>query len=416
MFVTLGLGVVMSKRNDDFFAHKSDWAVLKDDLLGYYLMPYLQKILATNRPLLYIDGFAGKGIFDDGTSGSPVIACECIKKALSNTHTHNNRISALLVEKKYDEELRENVKQYRFAQAIKGSYEELIKTMLEINSPNLNIFMYVDPYGVKSLDQSFFLRLPNQFSSIEVLINFNSFGFFRAACSVYGVRFKEAEDMGDFVVERDSGYNDSASISERKLTQAMGGEHWKTVVQDYIKERIDGYEAEAIIAEDYCSQLRSAFAYVQNLPIRVKESNHPKYRMVHASNHEQGCLLMYDCMQKRLVDMKQLQTGGQLSLFESDDAGHIVNEDNVRASLLAHISNYEDYVLLERVMADFVVDNGLTLSWKDLKKLTRDLEKACQIDVIRCPAYTEKTGKPTTFMESKRGRWVKVKGRDDEMR
>lgn len=68
----------MAKDNSTFFLKKNIWSEVKDELLGCYLRPYVQKILATRRPLFYVDCFAGKGRFDDGTKGSPLIALEII--------------------------------------------------------------------------------------------------------------------------------------------------------------------------------------------------------------------------------------------------------------------------------------------------------------------------------------------------
>ncbi|TYZ27327.1 hypothetical protein FZ041_11590, partial [Selenomonas caprae] len=75
----------MSKKNDDFFIEKKPWSIVKDELLGCYLTPYVSKILHTHRPLVYVDCFAGKGKFEDGTPGSPIIAMDIFKNALSTT-------------------------------------------------------------------------------------------------------------------------------------------------------------------------------------------------------------------------------------------------------------------------------------------------------------------------------------------
>ena len=47
------------------------------------LKPYFTKIQYTKKKIIYIDGFAGVGIFEDGTLGSPLIAYNiAIKKNL----------------------------------------------------------------------------------------------------------------------------------------------------------------------------------------------------------------------------------------------------------------------------------------------------------------------------------------------
>lgn len=69
----------MSKDNRDFFVQKKIWSVVKDELLRCYLVPYFNKIFLTRKPILYVDCFAGKGKFDDGNDGSPLVALKCLE-------------------------------------------------------------------------------------------------------------------------------------------------------------------------------------------------------------------------------------------------------------------------------------------------------------------------------------------------
>lgn len=75
----------MSKDNSNFFKKKNEWSVIKDKLLGCYLTPYFQKVLRTGKPICYVDCFAGKGMFDDGTEGSPLIALKTRESCLQLT-------------------------------------------------------------------------------------------------------------------------------------------------------------------------------------------------------------------------------------------------------------------------------------------------------------------------------------------
>src|SRR5215207_4821865 len=64
----------------DFFAKKRDWSRYKDFILGYYLEPYIPKVNTLKKPILVVDCFAGRGVFDDGQPGSPVIIGSAIEK------------------------------------------------------------------------------------------------------------------------------------------------------------------------------------------------------------------------------------------------------------------------------------------------------------------------------------------------
>jgi hypothetical protein len=69
--------------NKDFFDKKKKWSTYKDSLLGCYLVPYYQKILISPYRSIYIDGFAGKGRFGDGSIGSPLIEFSRSRKRIN---------------------------------------------------------------------------------------------------------------------------------------------------------------------------------------------------------------------------------------------------------------------------------------------------------------------------------------------
>jgi len=73
----------MPKDNRGFFEKKRIWSEVKDELLGCYLVPYFSKILNLGIPILYIDCFAGKGKFEDGKNGSPLVALQSLESSLS---------------------------------------------------------------------------------------------------------------------------------------------------------------------------------------------------------------------------------------------------------------------------------------------------------------------------------------------
>ena len=94
----------MAKKNDDFFVEKKPWSKVKDELLGCYLKPYVAKILYTRKPLVYVDCFAGKGKFDDGNLGSPLIALDIFQQGLASTKLDGKaKIGAAFIDLNYAE-------------------------------------------------------------------------------------------------------------------------------------------------------------------------------------------------------------------------------------------------------------------------------------------------------------------------
>lgn len=185
----------MAKRNDDFFVEKKPWSKVKDQLLGCYLKPYVAKILHTHMPLVYIDCFAGRGKFDDGEPGSPLIALDIMQRGLkSSTSSGHLQIAPIFIDINYAEDLRSNLKDYPNAKIVSGAYGKTIDNLLK-NRDGCNVFLYIDPYGIKELNCSKFDEFAKrQFYSIELLINMNSFGFIREGCRVMGKQFTVDDD------------------------------------------------------------------------------------------------------------------------------------------------------------------------------------------------------------------------------
>ncbi len=290
----------MSKNNNDFFRIKNSWSEIKDRLLGSYLTPYFQKVLRTNQPIFYVDCFAGKGRFEDGKPGSPIIALEARNASLAKTTIEEKaqKIKSCFIELNHAEELKKNISPLcsssNTIEVISGRFEDHIEKLL-INKTNINIFLYIDPYGIRALNSKFFDKLSTlKFRSIELLINFNSFGFFRNACQALQTPYNPdltIEDIND-LVEYDPTEITASPQSIELLNTIAGGEFWRDIVDEYRQNKIGGYEAEQKLSQAYKNRLQQKYKYVLDMPIRLKASHRPKYRLIHVSNHQDGCLLM----------------------------------------------------------------------------------------------------------------------------
>ncbi|MEN6386204.1 MAG: three-Cys-motif partner protein TcmP [Phycisphaerales bacterium] len=397
----------MSKKNDDFFSEKKPWSIIKDQLLACYLKPYFAKILATQRPAFYVDGFAGKGMFDDGKPGSPVIALEIISESLLNTKFRSAGISSCFIELNYAEDLRNNISKYTDVQIIKGKYEDKIEEQLA-GKQSQNVFLYIDPYGIKSLHFSVFEKLSSKkFHSIEILVNLNTFGFIREACNVMHTNF-DIEGLED-IVEFDDASNGNKQKSIANLTEVAGGEYWKEIIMDYKVGHINGYEAEKQFSEKYCQKLGEHFGYVLNMPIRLNPKQRPKYRMIHATNHAQGCALMNDNMCKRWEALQGIQNQGHICLFGEDVENKLIDKAGVQKEILEVLSSHTDYIDIDVFHAEFVSKYGVRFPTGDICKELEHLYNDSKVKVKRTPEVTKKTGRPSKFWTTGRGQTVKVR-------
>ena len=399
----------MPKKNDDFFKEKKPWSQVKDELLGCYLRPYLQKVLNTRKPIVYVDCFAGKGVFEDGKPGSPIIALGTISNCLGQTKMNGSNIQSFFIELNYADDLRENIKDYEGKQIISGKYEERIEGILS-NKTGCNVFIYVDPYGIKALDFGLFEKFSTcyKFNSIELLINMNSFGFIREGCRVLGGSFDD-ESLFEDLVEYDSTRLDASEKSVIALNRIAGGEYWKTIIESYKQKNKTIYEAEDQFATRYCESLRQSYKYVLNMPLKIKRGQLPKYRMIHATNHVEGCLLMVDNICSRWELMKDIQNNGQAQLWAENYNNQIIDNEDIERKVISHVSNYSHFTRLNFVLADFFMNYGPICSIKAVKDVYRDLAYNRKIDVQRDPAFTEKTSKPSKFFADEKGKKTELR-------
>ena len=420
----------MPKDQSGFFKEKKEWSEIKDSLLECYLTPYFQKVLRTYKPICYVDCFAGKGKFDDGKDGSPLIAMKCIYDSIRTSRLDENQlqnaISPYFIELNHGADLRDNL---RLAPAFPGRYE-VIDGRFEDNICDIlsarkgeNVFLYIDPYGIKALDSNLFDKiLSYDFRSFEMLINFNSFGFFRDACQV--MRFDPSKDTAfqdlDDLVEYEPTVVDSSPKSEELLTAIAGGDYWKDIVRDYQNGIINGYHAEMCLSTAYKEHLKKKHPYVLDMPIRLKDKNRPKYRMIHVSGHEEACFLMAENMLKRKDELfLNVQSGGQISMFDfnisqnmdSSVEGEVVTEEEIKQKVRTFIRDSSSDMGYKSFVAGFYTRNGLICRMEMLQSILTNLEKEGFVEILRDPPFTEKTHKKSSFWldSASKGRKVTIR-------
>ncbi|MHB1417977.1 MAG: three-Cys-motif partner protein TcmP [Bacillota bacterium] len=401
----------MAKNNRTFFKSKNTWSVIKDQLLGCYLPQYFQKVLMTRRPIYYVDCFAGKGKFDDGSLGSPCIALQIRDECMSRTSLQNGKIDTCFIDLNYAAELNANIAEYRnengYPEVISGRYEDEIERLLA-SKRGVNVFLYIDPYGIKALDSGLFDKFATYgFKSIEMLINMNSFGFFRDACRVLRVDYQNDEALRDLedIVEYDPTEVDDSHQSEALLNSIAGGDYWQAIVKDYQAGKINGYQAERRLSTKYKQRLRQKYTYVLDMPIRMKPGQRPKYRMIHVSNHEQGCILMADNMASRSDELFiDIQQKGQLSLLDQNLENEVINEQEIREKMANYLKIFPNGITADKLLASFFTEYGVSCKSGTIKNMWKAMEDGNEITVERDPALTAGNRPSRTFTESKQQR------------
>jgi three-Cys-motif partner protein len=377
----------------NFFSKKRKWSIIKDHILDWYLTPYIVKILATHKPLVLMDCFAGKGRFEDGGDGSPLILAKKIKSVLSEgRHT---QIEGIFIEKKYAADLRNNLHGYSNCKVIDGTFEDNFENVLS-KKRNSNVFIYIDPYGIKSLDFNRLEKLKQScFNTYEMLMNFNTFGFLREGCRL--LKCQPMEDNLDYNAEDEVVYENEEldNIHGLKLLNEIAdGDYWQDIIQCYQQEKYDMFKAEELFINEYIKRLKDkkVFKYTVNIPVKIKTRNIPKYRLIFGSNHPCGLFLMCDNMNKQWKKILEESRNNQMPLFEIE----FPERDNINIDLSAIIRSLlenKEQVDLKELCCALIEKNSIAFSTGEYSKALKDMEKLGQIIVFRNPSTTP-TGRP----------------------
>ena len=396
----------MSKCNKDFFRVKKDWSITKDDVLGTYLKPYFVKLLSKGKPIVYIDCFAGKGKFDDGTDGSPLIALRALSDALSLSKNSKSIVYAYFIELNYFRDLEKNIpndcdKRIRI-EVVPGKFEENIEQILSLHI-NDTVFLYMDPYGIKAIDVDKFNSFKkNDNQSIELLINFNTWGLFRNACRVLNADFSCDEDVEKYLIEYDP-YN---NLLKEDIDTISGGDYWEDIIKKY-KIDNDSKSAEQELSKGIAYAFKKGFKYVLNIPVKSNPANKvPKYRLFHLSNHKHGCIMMADAMHKRINESVIRYNKGQTSLFDYSSEGELENLNLLKKEILARVPL--EYIHLLDFLARYFSERGVETSSRTIIKVLKELEASNEIMIKRIPPLT-KNGKKSMFMDEDYRRKVVLK-------
>lgn len=391
----------MPIKNNDFFKTKKPWSITKDELLGCYLKPYFAKILTTRRDVCYIDCFAGKGKFDDGSKGSPLIASDILEQCANSSTIQNTNIFAYFIELNYSKELEFNLSLYKHKsihnEVINGKFEENIIDILKQNFDK-NIFLYIDPYGIKAIDVDMFNNFLtcSKFYTIEILLNFNTFGFLREGCRIMKVHMEDIPEITEYLYE----YDPSTFKDINDMNNIAGGSYWQDIIKEYKDGKYNIYEAERKLSQGIKKSFERAYKYVLDMPVYASDNTNPKYRLFFMTNHSGGYLLMVDNMAKR-SEIQQIRIrNGQVSLFDFD----LNDEYYMKEEIIEKIGNitFNREIRLDSFLVKFYKENGIICDNKTLKDLIKQSNK---FEIRREPSLT-KTGKPSNFFDEKNGHKV----------
>ena len=346
------------KADEGFFVEKRPWSKRKDLILDYYLDAYLP-IISHNpgKPILIVDGFAGRGEFHDGQPGSPLI----IANKIASTRD-NGRLSAptkLLAVEASDvlyPTLDSLLKPSEFAEVTHHQFIDVLPEVEKLASSH-SIFLYVDPYAIEGLDwallDKIFCHLHQSSSSVEILLNYNAPALARrgrAALKLAKPVLEEEDRDENAVKDNDDDWQRALqnTPSIDKLNAMVGGDWWQKI----LNEQLDYHREVSALVQGYAERLRERFREVCWHAIKEKPHHKaPKYVLIFGSRSPKALRLMNEASVKSRKAFADEYAPKTETLFELRSTELVPDSSEIpsliRQCLLGHMTRGQ---LMDEVM------------------------------------------------------------------
>lgn len=312
----------------------------KHEILRRYLQGWFPIMTSFSSKVIYLDGFAGPGIYRGGEEGSPIIAIRCLMEhnLRDRIIRENNQILFVFIEKNADRKriLEDNISE-RFpnlpnnvqVHIINAEFEPTMKEILDdLEAKGAKLaptFAFLDPFGFSGLPMEIISRFMS-YRYCEVLITFMS-GFVN--------RFVNTDDAREVI------FDELFATSE-----------WRKV-----RELDSPEKRRKFIIDLYRRQLKSVgnARFVRSFEM-IGKHNQVIYDLVFATNGLKGLKVMKEAMWKvdprgtyRFSDTTDVR---QKYILDFTDKKHWISDAadmvfRVFKGKTVTIGEIEEYVIIE---------------------------------------------------------------------
>jgi three-Cys-motif partner protein len=294
--------------SDEFFLDLKEWSKRKLSIIEKYIGGFSNILGSRYNEIYYVDGFAGKGTYDKGEKGSPVLAAE-ISESM-RTRGKPYMLFCINVEKDPDNYSNLCIETKKFGKYVKnyeGSFDENIDTILFQVKSKPTVF-FIDDFGVKGTDWDAVEKVIARKDSTDVWIRFDH----KTVRRLSGFYVSEAKDARGKLntLQNLFGITDLVYLQKR-----LGS-------GDTAEERIEN------AVNLYIEQLEKTFAkfgkdgFAASYPI-ISIDGQKKYHLIFACAHLKAATLannvvngIEETFQREKEEYQENQTG-QMNLFSS---------------------------------------------------------------------------------------------------
>jgi len=308
-------------QTEEFFSDLKDWSARKLSIIEKYIGGFSRILGSKHKEVYYVDGFAGRGVYDNGEKGSPVLAAE-VSQAFQQSNT-SFTLRCINVEKDHDNFVNLSAETKRFVGLVKnleGSFEKNVDDILSQISGHPAVF-FIDDFGIKGTGWESVEKVVARKDSTDIWIRFD---------------YKTVLRLAGF-------YESKAKDAHGKLNTLQN--LFGSTDNKHLQTRLEGGTAEERINNAvalYIEQLEKTFikfgkrgGFSASYPI-ISVDGTKKYHLVFACSHKKAATLasnivnsIEETFQHEKEEYKEFQSG-QMSLFSSEVTEKQVLEDKVK--------------------------------------------------------------------------------------
>lgn len=364
----------MATDKQKFFEKRKAAAFVKHEILAGYLKPYAMKVGVNADEVVFVDGYAGPGVYDSGEPGSPEVALQ-VSEAIADHRV----LRGHFIEQKrtFADALRAHV-DGRSADGWTvhhGSAKDRLPAVLADigNSPML---MFLDPYGLAVPFDQLVNEVMSRTAKTEVVVNFSLAALKRLS----GALDKEYDPLtepgpetlfGDRPEPKMTPEQAEAAAKKRdgviaSLDAFLGGDAWKEAKRSGRPEWRSEVRREWV--ERLCRESGMQWKH-WSIAVPEKVDDESVYDLVLFSRHPHGLWLFNDASSRAYFKLHKRSWGetadvesgtlfiDELPLEESLKQLHASFIDRVAARITDAVASGQSFVTSERM--DVLFDESL---------------------------------------------------------
>ena len=268
---------------------------VKHTILTRYLTSWMRVLSSGHKKIHYFDGFAGRGRYENGEPGSPLLAMDtaarhddllenflCTFVELNDSNYENLEKEVELKKKECGDVVDVITRN--------DAFEEVVDDLIEGLDGDTIVpsFFFIDPFGYDSMP----------FESVSDIINLRETGV--EVFLTFMVR-----DIRRFL--ENEGH-------ENSITRILGNERWK----DIPEKGVSNVEEEILKLYEQQLKTEAGARYVWPFEMKMPERRETVYYLIHATNHFKGFKIMKDVMYNAGAEDQFAYLGPDHYAYESD--------------------------------------------------------------------------------------------------